>query len=95
MLTRHISLLPFHVVQASRSQSIKTRDVVLTMTVMLFSIKKIRECVRVYKRNSPGRSGLGHVQEVHHELGESCSEGIDGGLGFILFVLADTEDTVE
>ena len=29
------------------------------------------------------------------KLGESCSKEIDGGLGFILFVVANTKDAAE
>ena len=32
---------------------------------------------------------------MHHDLGESCSKGIDGSLGFILFIIANTKDAVE
>ena len=46
-------------------------------------------------RDGPGGPRLGCAQEVHRDLSESCSEGIDGSLGFVLFIIADTKDAVE
>ena len=58
-------------------------------------VNETGEHVRLGLRYGTRGPGLGSLQEVHNNLRESCSESIDGSLGFILFVVANTKDGVE